>query len=171
MTPDNLTDLNFYVNTAKEMALELARFYHPRSKDPVGSLTIPELLAVVELASHDLAEMVDQYLPAGNLVTINHWLNAKKASDWYQTASQAYWLISAVFSPLNTGMRYLASEVGAGRPLQKLQENLIVWFYTAYVHRLGTYLIDVNSGRLRVGASAFASFCGSSKPSVPACPS
>ena len=76
-------------------------------------------------------------------------------SDWYRAARGAYWLISALFSPINTGLRYLASEVGAGRPLQMLQENLILWFYTAYVHRLGTYLIDVNSGRLRVGAERY----------------
>src|SRR3981081_3237999 len=35
LTPDTLTELNFYVETAKEMALELARFYHPGSKDPI----------------------------------------------------------------------------------------------------------------------------------------
>src|SRR5262249_37275236 len=51
---EQLSDLNFYVDTAKEMALELARFYHPNAQDPVGSLTIPEILAVIELASHDL---------------------------------------------------------------------------------------------------------------------
>jgi predicted GTPase len=32
---------------------------------------------------------------------------------------------------------------------------LLVWFYTAYVHRVGTYLIDLNSGRLRVGARRY----------------
>ena len=36
-----------------------------------------------------------------------------------------------------------------------LQQNLLVWFYTAYVHRLGTYLIDLNSGRLRVGVPRY----------------
>jgi predicted GTPase len=36
-----------------------------------------------------------------------------------------------------------------------LQENLLVWFYTAYVHRLGTYFIDLHSGRLRVGAKRY----------------
>ena len=41
------------------------------------------------------------------------------------------------------------------RPFQLLQQNLLTWFYTAYVHRIGTYLIDVNSGRLRVGARRY----------------
>jgi predicted GTPase len=152
---EKLGTLTFYVDTAKELALELARFYHPKAKDPLGSLTVVEILAVVELATRDLAEMVDQYLPAGNLLTVDHWLAAKKAAHWYQSANQAYWAISAVFSPINTALRYLASEIGLGTPLQKLQANLILWFYTAYVHRLGTYLIDVNSGRLRIGAERY----------------
>jgi uncharacterized protein len=29
---------------------------------------------------------------------------------------------------------------------------LLIWFFTAYIHRLGHYLIELNSGRLRVGA-------------------
>ena len=40
---------------------------------------MPEILAVVELAAHDLAEMVDRYLPGGHLLTIRDWQRAKKA--------------------------------------------------------------------------------------------
>jgi len=152
---DKLSSPPFYLQTAQEMSLELARFYHPKAEDPIGALTIPEMLAVVELASHDLAEMVDQYLPGGHLLTVNDWRRAKKASDWYQKASNVYWLISSVFSPLNTGMRYVASHIGLSRPLQMLQQNLILWFYSAFVHRLGNYLIELDSGRLRVGATRY----------------
>jgi predicted GTPase len=153
--PAKFTDLQYYVAVGEEMARELAAFYHPRAQDPVGSLTIPEILAVIELASHDMAELVDRYLPGGHMLTINDWLLARKATKWYQAASNVYWLVSAVFSPLNTGIRYAASSVGLSRPFQMLQENLLLWFFTAYIHRLGTYLIDLNSGRLRVGAARY----------------
>jgi uncharacterized protein len=152
---DKLMQLEFYTAVAQEMAMELAHFYHPRAKDPLSSLTLPEILAVIELAAHDLAEMVDKYLPGGHLMTIQDWKRAKKASDWYQTASNVYWAISAAISPVNTAMRYLASQVGVSRPLALLQANLLLWFYTAYLQRLGTYLIDLNSGRLRVGAERY----------------
>jgi predicted GTPase len=155
LSPEKISSPPFYLETAQEMGLELARFYHPKAQDPIGSLTIPEMLAVVELAAHDLAEMVDQYLPGGHLLTVNDMRRAKKATEWYQKASNVYWLISSVFSPLNTAVRYLASEVGMSRPLQALQQNLILWFYSAFVHRLGTYLIELNSGRLRVGATRY----------------
>src|SRR5262249_40527127 len=155
LTPDQLTDAAFYLQTGQELALELARFYHPGAADPLGSRTVPEVLAVVELAAHDLAEMVDEYLPGGHLLTIRNWQRAKQATDWYQTASKAYWVISALFSPVNTGLRYAASQVGLSRPLEQLQNNLLVWFYTAFLHRLGTYLIELDSGRLRVGAQRY----------------
>jgi predicted GTPase len=155
LNPDRLGEMDVYVETAKEMSLELARFYHPQAADPMASLTIPEMLAVAELASHDLAELVDQYLPGGHLLTIRDWRLARQVTEWYNTASNVYWLVSALFSPVNTALRYVASQVGLSQPLQMLQENLLVWFYTAYVHRLGTYLIDLNSGRLKVGARRY----------------
>src|SRR5262245_3741937 len=46
-----LVEIEFYVQTARELALEVARVYHPRARDPVGSLTLPEVLAVIELAA------------------------------------------------------------------------------------------------------------------------
>src|SRR5579862_2749045 len=39
---DKLMQFPFYAEVAQEMALELARFYHPKAKDPLASLTLPE---------------------------------------------------------------------------------------------------------------------------------
>jgi hypothetical protein len=152
---DQLSDIEFYVQTGKDMAQDLAAFYRPHAKDPIGNLTIPEILAVVELAAHDMAEIVDRYLPGGHLLTVNDWRRARVATDWYQSANKIYWLISALFEPIGTTIRYAASNVGLSAPLQMLQQNLLLWFYTAYVHRLGNYLIELHSGRLRVGATRY----------------
>lgn len=155
MDPKQLTDIAVYMDTARDMALELARFYHPGAEDPVSALTIPEVLAVTELASHDLAELADQYLPAGHLLRVKDWRRARQVSEWYQTASNVYWLVSAMFSPASTGIRFLTSKLGISRPWQVLQNDLIAWFYAAYVNRVGAYLIELNSGRLRVGAARY----------------
>ena len=45
--------------------------------------------------------------------------------------------------------------LGISQPFQMLQQNLLVWFYTAFLHRTGTYLIDVYSGRLRIGVRRY----------------
>lgn len=153
--PERLINIVFYTETAQEMALEIAKSYNPRAEDPVGKRTLPEILAVIELASADLAVMVDQYLPGGHFMTIDHWKKTRQAADWYRTASAFSWMISGLFNPVNTMMRYFASQAGVSKPWQMLQENLILWFYSAFVHRVGTYLIDLNSGRLRVGAKRY----------------
>jgi uncharacterized protein len=153
--PTRFGEMEYYLETAKAMAVELAAFYYPKANDPVAALTIPEILAVIELASRDLAEMVDRYLPGGHLLTIRDWRRARQAIDWYPSVRNAYWLISALFSPVDTAARFAASKVGLSGPFQMLQNNLFIWFYTAFVHRVGTYLIDLNSGRLRVGAQRY----------------
>jgi predicted GTPase len=163
--PERLTDLQFYVDTGRELALDLARFYHPRVQDPIGALTIPEMLAVVELASQDLAELADQYLPGGHLLTINNWRQARQATQLYQSLSKLYWMVSAVFSPVNTALRFTAAQLGMAMPWQQLQQDVVLWFFTVYVHRLGTYLIDLNSGRLRVGARRYRELVKAETPS------
>src|SRR6202044_3849881 len=47
------------------------------------------------------------------------------------------------------------SQAGTAKPWQMFQQDLVAWFHTAFVHRLGSYLIDLNSGRLRVGADRY----------------
>lgn len=164
ISPDQLVSYNFYTHIAHQMAQELAQFYNPRASDPLGSRTLVEILAVIELASHDLGEMIDTYVPGGHLLTIDNWRTARKATDWYQTANKFYWMISGLLSPVNTSMRYLASQAGVTRPWQMLQLNLLLWFYSAFVHRVGTYLIDLNSGRLRVGAQRYRELMAREKP-------
>src|SRR5262249_4742927 len=51
---ERLSDPHFYLDAGRAMAEELARFYHPEKSDPLGRVTVPELLTVVELAAHDL---------------------------------------------------------------------------------------------------------------------
>ncbi len=153
--PEQLSEINFYLQTAQELAKELAAFYHPGATDPVDNLTVPEVLAVAELAAHDLGELVDQHLPGGHLLTIRDWKRARTIPDWYRVGSNIWWAVSAFMNPLQTAMRYAASQVGISTPFKMLQQNLFVWFYAAFIQRVGNYLIDLNSGRLRVGASRY----------------
>lgn len=155
LSPEQLTDPTHYFNVMKQMATEMARFYHPSAQDPVGRLTIPECLAVIELAAHDLADRVDRYLPGGHLMTIDDWKRARQAVDYYQTANKAYWFLAALYDPVQTALRYTASQVGLGSPLAALQQHLQAWFYVQYLNRVGTYLIELHSGRLRVGATQY----------------
>jgi predicted GTPase len=152
---DKLTKQEFYLEQAREMAVELAQFYHPGTADAIDNLTVPEMITAVELASEDLAEMVEKYLPGGHLLTVRDFKLAQQMSEWVETGSNIYWGVMALIDPIQTGLRYAASQVGINAPMRMLQQNLIGWFYTAFINRLGHYLIELNSGRLRVGAKRY----------------
>ncbi|HEX3149144.1 MAG TPA: GTPase [Gemmataceae bacterium] len=145
----------FYFDTAQEMAGQVVRVYEPDAVDPVAIVTLPEILSVIELASHDLNELAKTYVPGSHLMTIDHWRTARKAVDWYRKVSNVYWLASAVFDPIKTASRYVAAKYGMGKPLEMFQQNVILWFYSAYVRELGFYLIELYSGRLKVGAARY----------------
>jgi predicted GTPase len=145
------SELPFYWQTGQDMALEMARFYNPGADNPYGSLTILEILAVSELASHDLSEMVQRYMPASHILTINDIRRGWSALAWYRRGRAVYWLVSAIFAPVETAAQYAASRFGVSSTWDLLQQNVLLWFYSAYIHRLGNYLIELHSGRLRVG--------------------
>ncbi len=77
---DQFSDPQFYFDTARQMADELARVYRPDANDPIGIVTVPEILTVIELASHDLNEMARTYVPGSHLMTIDHWRTAQERS-------------------------------------------------------------------------------------------
>jgi hypothetical protein len=155
LTMEQLAVPQFYFEQSMSLAGALAKFYHPHAVDPYGHLTIPEMLAVAELAAADLDQLVRTHLPAGHLLTLNDVRRAQVALKHYQAATNVAWAAGLLFNPAQTAIRYLANHIGLTLPLQKLQQNVVLWFYTMYIQRLGTYLIDLNSGRLRVGAKRY----------------
>lgn len=152
---DDMAGIKIYADVAQKMAPELAAIYHPNASDPMGNLTIPEVLAVVELAAHDLGEMAKTYLPGGHLVTLDRFRQARQAVKWYQRANNTFWAASAVIDPVRTGLRYVAAKAGLGKPLDMFKENIFLWFFAQYVRRLGHYLIELYSGRLKVGVERY----------------
>ncbi|MFG0296548.1 MAG: hypothetical protein ACF8PG_11640 [Maioricimonas sp. JB045] len=50
VTPAQMTDPQFYLKTATDLSLEIARHYHPNTSDPLSSLTVVEILAAAHLA-------------------------------------------------------------------------------------------------------------------------
>ena len=155
ISPDQLVDMQFYVDTARSMALRIAHCYHPKAKDPLSSLTIPEILAATQLAVEDLAELTDRYTPGGHLLTVKHWRSLTKVPDWYRTLSELYWPISILFAPGSFVGRYAASRWVLTPLLEAMQTNLLAWFYVSFVHRVGLHVIEMNSGRLRGGAKRY----------------
>ncbi len=175
ITPEQMADNKRYADDAIGMSIDVARIYRPGAKEPFGHLTLPEILACGELIMHDLTKKVNSYIPGSHIFTVDQWKQARQAIDWGQRAWNLSWLARMAVNPLNAGVQFLASKA-SGSVLDRVQENVMVWFYTAYIHEVGRYLIELNSGRLKVGAKRYLELLaaheappvdGSPEPTVP----
>lgn len=154
LAPGQLSDPHFYLQSAMDLALAIARHYHPQAKDPIGSLTVLDLLAAAQLAIEDSAQWCRQYVPASHLMTVDHWRMLGKTPAWLSTASNITWAASVLMNPLNFG-RYLIARFTTQSATQQLRDHALGWFYLYFLSKVGFYLIEMNSGRLRGGAARY----------------
>ncbi|GBD37159.1 GTPase Der [bacterium HR36] len=152
---ERLKSPQWFYDTALQLAQEIAGVYHPQSADPFGHLRIPEILTAVELAAHDLYQLVITYVPGSHLLMVQHLRQATQVVQWYRRLSTVYWAVSAALSPVQTAARYLTQRVGLAPLQEKLLGQLLGWFAQAFVYRLGWYLVELHSGRLQVGADQY----------------
>jgi len=155
VSQDQMSDLNRYAQDAQALAIRITQVYKPGSTDPFGHLTLPEILACGELIAHDMSKLVDQYIPGSHALTVNNFRSFRSAADWYQKGRNVYWAATLLLDPLRAGMQILATKAGLATTFQQVQKNMVAWFYATYLHELGRYLIELNSGRLRVGAKRY----------------
>src|SRR6266545_2685479 len=155
ITGEQIEDPKHYTDLALDLAKQVAETYNPGAPDPFEHLTLPEVLACVELASADLDELVQKYVPGSHMLRIRDMKRARKAVGWYKTGMNVYWAGAAIFDPVQTALRYLASKAALGTLIDRIQDNIVLWFHTAFIHHLGRYLIELNSGRLKVGVKRY----------------
>ena len=149
-----LTEMDTYVATGKRLAMRLAAHYHPLSADPIERVPLIELLTALELAAEDLTRLTRQ-IPGGDLVTLSDYKRAIVAANYIQKASDIYSFLLPLFNPV-TGISRLASQHLMVKPAWKnMQQNLLRWFFRAFVNRLGTHLVELYSGRLVIGANGY----------------
>jgi predicted GTPase len=151
---DALSEADVYIGTGRSLARQLARHYHPLSENPIEHVPLVELLTALELAAEDLNRLCRQ-LPGGDLVTPAHLKTAVQAAGFLQRASDVYSYLLPLFSPV-TGLVRLGTQQWMVKPAwRNMQQNLLRWFFRAYVNRLGTHLIELYSGRLVIGAEQY----------------
>ena len=160
-TPPAMTDFNDPANLTKyatelqELANKVVKVYKPNAKDPFQHLTLTELMTAAELVAHDLGEKIEKYVPGSNLLTLKHFQQARTAMDVYQQGQNVYWMISAIFNPFKTAVQLTANKLGVQSAFAQIQNNVLQWFFLSFLHEVGRYLIELNSGRLRVGTKRY----------------
>src|SRR5262249_36023785 len=126
-------------------------------------LTPPGGLTCVELAAAGLNEVVQKYVPGSHMLRVKDMKRARKAAEWDKTGQDNYWARAGILKPVDTALRFFASRGILGNLFDRLQNNVILWFHTAFIHLLGHYLVELNSGRLKVGVKRYRELLAASK--------
>ncbi len=151
---ESLVEFDVYINTGRRLARTLADHYHPLSTDPIENVPVVDLLTALELAAEDLRHLCRQ-VPGGDMITPSHWKKAVTVAGYIQRANDIYSYLLPIFSPVG-GLVRLGTQQWMVKPAWKnMQQNLLRWFFHAYVNRLGVHLIELYSGRLAIGPEQY----------------
>ncbi|APW60782.1 GTPase domain-containing protein [Paludisphaera borealis] len=149
-----LIDGDRYIETGRELLKHLAAHYHPDSTHPLDEVPVVELLTALELAAEDLAKLTRQ-VPGGDLITLSHWRRAIQMAGYISKANDLYALVSPFLNPLSGLTRIGTRELIVKPAWKNMQQNVLRWFFQAYVNRMGVHLIELFSGRLAIGADQY----------------
>ncbi len=126
----------------------------PLATNPIDDVPLVELLTALELATEDLARLCRQ-VPGGDLITLSHWRTAVQVAGYISKANDLYSYLLPFLSPVGGLARWGSREWIVKPAWKNMQQNMLRWFYQAYVNRLGAHLVELLSGRLAIGADHY----------------
>ncbi len=154
LTFDVLLGADVYIDTGRRLMKRLVEHYHPLAAHPFDEVPLVELLTAFELAAEDLSGLCRQ-VPGGDMISLSHWRRALQVAGYINKANDLYAFVSPFLNPI-TGLTRLGTREWIIKPAWKsMQQNVLRWFYQAYVNRLGMHLIELLSGRLAIGAHQY----------------
>jgi uncharacterized protein len=151
---DVLLGADVYIDTGRRLFRRLAGHYHPQTANPLDDVPLTELLTALELAADDLSGLCRQ-IPGGDLITLFHWRKAVQVAGYISKANDLYSYLLPFLNPVGGLARWGARQWIVKPAWKNMQQNVLRWFYQAYVNRLGMHLIELLSGRLAIGAHQY----------------
>ncbi|QDS87670.1 tRNA modification GTPase TrmE [Rosistilla ulvae] len=149
-----IADTNRYLEDAQSMAKRLAGHYHQGSSSgELHRLTLVEVLAVVHLAVEDMEAWVLENVPLSNVATVGQLQTLPGIARAVELGRIASFWTTTIANPaklLTYPLWRQAGQIGLD-----LQDELIGVFYQAYLRRVGYYLIEMYSGRLKGGSRRY----------------
>jgi hypothetical protein len=151
---DVLLGADVYIETGRRLISRLAAHYHPLANHPLDDVPVVEFMTALELAAEDLSGLSRQ-IPGGDLIALSHWRKAVQVANYINRANDLYAYLMPFLNPVS-GLARLGTREWIVKPAWKsMQQNVLRWFYQAYVNRLGMHLIELLSGRLAIGAHQY----------------
>jgi len=154
LTFEALMEADTYIHAGRQLFQHLAAHYHPLAANPLDDVPLVELLTALELAAEDLTRLCRQ-VPGGDLLTLSHWRRAVQVAGYISKANDLYSYLLPFLSPVGGLARWGTREWIVKPAWKSMQQNMLRWFYQAYVNRLGAHVIELLSGRLAIGADQY----------------
>ncbi len=154
LTFEALLEADSYINSGRQLFHRLAVHYHPLAANPIDDVPLVELLTALELAAEDLSRLCRQ-IPGGDLVTLSHYRKAVQVAGYISKANDLYSYLLPFLSPVGGLARWGSREWIVKPAWKSMQQNMLRWFYRAYINRMGAHLIELLSGRLAIGAEKY----------------
>jgi hypothetical protein len=163
LTLERLSRIDTYRDTTDDMARRIAACYYPNVENPLDKIPIVDLIVAIQLAADDLERLCRQ-IPVMDQLTPGHLKGLTKAMGLAQSANELYNFALPVFRPVTGIPRLLVQKLVAEPAWRQTKEGVQRWLFRAYVNRLGVHLVELCSGRLRAGSSAYRR--STTKPAV-----
>jgi uncharacterized protein len=151
---DQLLSSERYLKDVGALSKRLTQHYFRKADETVvGNLTLVELLAIIHLAAADLEDWVAANVPGSKLVKIKMFSQAPAAARSMEWVQNAIFLATAIANPTKL-VSYPIWRM-AGNVFTELRHELLQGIYQQFLRRVGFYLIEMYSGRLRGGSHVY----------------
>ncbi|QDU89551.1 tRNA modification GTPase MnmE [Pirellulimonas nuda] len=135
-----------------ELFTAVARAYFPRAREPLLQVTVPDTLAIVELAAHDLRAIAEN-LPGSRALSLGQVrrLQSTGSAAWaaYELGYRVYRVARSIYNPLGALVNE-AGGVGTRRSMDWLRKDFQRRAQTYSVELAGKYAIELYSGRIQL---------------------
>lgn len=151
------TDIAQLTKLSREIIHLVAQHFHPEQKQPELTITVPELLLLIERVSSDMRGLLAQHVPFSHLLTINTGLRFLDWKERLDTLHVTGRIARMAFNPIEG----IAREIGGvffGKAVSYPIDQLETWFLRSLAAEIGNYAIQLYSGRLVIDTNRLESF-------------
>lgn len=149
-----LTDPLRYFYDVRDLSRRLASHYHSKKEgEALHPVTVVEILAVVHLAVEDLEAWTQENFPGSEIATIGTLSKIPGLTKHVGNLSNLAYFASMIVQPI----KLLAYPIyrKSGVVATELRGEIVTTIYQKFVQMAGFYLIEMYSGRLKAGSSAY----------------
>ncbi len=132
---------------AQQTLEEVAGYFHPEVDQPLLELTLPHGLLIIERASRDLRESITEHIPFSHRLSVGAVARAYRWKPFAERLLGLYrvgqWVVNPTHALLSEAWQHLR-----GHGYAMAREDLHRWLLREFVRKVGTYAIELYSGRL-----------------------